>query len=116
MTFFITRINAHLFHDYKNYGTSKEKSKTLTGVLRKLTKKDIHHFHIGVLILIFALILIFDISNFNILFLGIGISLIADQIVPIFIKNKNYFKKEQILISILNHLIVLILSFFIFSY
>lgn len=117
LAFIFTRLAAHLFHDYKNYGTKKEKSKTVTAFLRKITKRDIHHIHLGLLIIIVDLILIlfFTISNTKIIFLAVGISLIADQIVPLVNKKKNYFKKEQIIYAILLHLLIIILSLFIFG-
>ena len=58
LTFIITRITAHRFHDYKNYGVKREKSKTLTAILRNITKKNIHHIHLGIFILIIDLIFI----------------------------------------------------------
>lgn len=117
ITLILTRTSAHLFHDYKNYGTKKEKSKTVTGWLRIKLKKDIHHFHLGLLIfvLILPLIFFFGVSKIKIIFLGIGLSLIIDQITPILDNKKNYFKKEQIFTSIVGHLIVVALSFFIFG-
>ena len=117
VTLILTRVIAHKLHDFKNYGTKKEKSKTLTGILRKYLKKDIHHFHIGLFILIIDLILILSlgISGIKIIFLGISISLIIDQITSILNKSKNYFKKEQVTISISLHLVIIALSLFIFG-
>jgi len=117
ITLILTRTSAHLFHDHKNYGTKKEKSKTITGWLRIKLKKDIYHFHLGLLIfvLILPLIFFFGVSKIKIIFLGIGLSLIIDQIIPILYNKKNYFKKEQIFASIVGHLIIVALSFFVFG-
>jgi len=117
ITLILTRTSAHLFHDYKKYGTKKEKSKTITGWLRIKLKKDIHHFHLGLLIfvLILPLIFFFGVSKIKIIFLGIGLSLAIDQMLPMLNKKKNYFEIEQLLISIIGHLIIVALSFFIFG-
>lgn len=112
-TLIITRAFAYKFHDMKNYGTKSDKSKTITGYLRKITGKDIHHYHIGILILLIAIpsILLNGYNNSNIMFLAIGLSLFADQIVPAMNREKNYFHKSQLMISIALHLIVMIFGF-----
>jgi len=95
----------------KNYGTKKERSKTITGFLRKTTGKDIHHYQIGILILIITipLIVINGYSQIDNILFAIGISLIIDQTIPMFNKKKNYFHKTQLVISIISHIILAII-------
>jgi len=119
-TFIITRILSHSFHDYKNYGTNKEKSRTITGYLRKITGRDIHHIHLGLSLLTITVLLLFIFGTkvCLIIILGISLSLIADQIVPLTNSKKNYFSKERIIEATIMHVIIsllaLSLSFFEF--
>jgi len=111
LTLIITRILTYRFHDFKGYGQN-DKSKTITGFIRRKFHVDIHHFHFGILILIICLILIylFGINNILIVFLGISISFIADQVIPIFNRQKCYFAKEQLLWSITFHVLIAIIT------
>jgi hypothetical protein len=106
-TFLIVRISAHLLHDKKNYGTQKEKSYTLTGFVRHVTGKEIHHIHFGIALLLFTLVF-FEILSPTTKFslLGISLSLIIDQIIPSLDKTKNYFHTKRLLESIALHGIV----------
>ena len=109
VTFFIVRPLSHRFHDRLNYGTPKESSKTFTGYLRKKTKKDIHHIHLGRVILFGSFLLL--IFRENLLFsisAGIGTSLVLDQIFPL-MNLGNYFSRKMVLASILLHLITSII-------
>ena len=83
-TFIITRIDSPLFHDRKNYGTKKEKSKTISGWLRKRTNFEGHHIHFVFLMLLITSMytLLRGLTKNQIIFYGISLSLIADQIVP----------------------------------
>lgn len=56
LTLILVRIGSHLLHDKENYGTEKEKSKTITKWLRKRTNFDFHHIHLGAIILIIILL------------------------------------------------------------
>jgi len=110
-TLIIVRVGAHLFHDFKSYGKKYEKSKTPTAWLRNKFQLDIHHIHMGFVILIIDLILFLIFGSKTIIFvlLGIGLSLILDQITPL-IDKSCYFSKSKLLISIIFHLIVALLS------
>ncbi len=108
LTFLVVRVTAYSFHDMKNYGTKREKSKTITGYLRVKTGYDWHHFHFGIIIcaITLFLILLFSINNLLAVFLGIGISMIVDQCVPIIDKKSNYFHKKNLAISFTFHIII----------
>ena len=105
ITFLTIRPLSHFLHDRKNYGTQNESSKTLTGYLRRKTKKDIHHIHIGI-ILIAISFLLFGIKElfFFYLLMGIGTSLVLDQILPL-MKLGDYFDKKMVFASVLLHLV-----------
>lgn len=110
-TFFVIRISAHLFHDMKNYGTKKDKSRTFTGWLRKKTKKDIHHIHLGMIVVGLVVIstIFWEINVISLSFLGVGISLIADQIFPL-INLGNYFGKKMLAASFILHILITIIA------
>ena len=114
-TFIVIRIFSHLWHDLETYGTPEEKSKTITCWLRRKTGIDFHHLHFGVLILIiiFPLILINGFNIMLIIFLGIGLSLIADQIVTLIFRKICYFSRLGIFWAILLHLIIALIFVFI---
>jgi len=119
VTLGIVRIFAHNLHDKKNYDKNNprnSKAKTPTGWLRRKTGFDWHHIHIGIilLILIFPWILIRGLNNFNIILLGISLSLIADQITPLIDKKSGYFSTKKLLISIIFHIIIALLAIMIF--
>lgn len=111
-TLIIVRVGAHLLHDFKNYGTRHEKSRTPTAFLRNKIGLDIHHIHFGFLILIIDLILFLIFGGKTIIFilLGIGLSLILDQITPLIDKKSCYFSKSKLLISIIFHIIVALIT------
>jgi hypothetical protein len=116
LTLLITRIFAHNFHDMKKYGTKQEKSKTLTGLLRRITGVDIHHYYFGILILIIVLpTFLFQTNHINIAFLAIGISLFIDQAIPILDKKICYFDRRTILLSVASHIIISIFSIIFFN-
>ena len=103
-TGFIIRILTNLTHNPRKYPYTKN----LTGYLRKLTKKEIHHIHLGFLLFLITLLLIL-ISGFNkinIILGAISLSLIADQIIPYLNSLINYFEKKGIISSILAHVII----------
>lgn len=83
------------------------KNKSLTLFLRSKTQKNIHHFHLGLLLALVALfILFFNGMNKPILFFSaIGLSLIADEM---FILHdfSTYFKKKGLVLSILGHVLI----------
>lgn len=114
LTFFITRFLAYRFHDLKGYGTKKEKSKTLTGFLRRKTGKDWHHFHMGfiILLLVIPLIILYGATLILTILLAIGISLILDQGVPIIYRKSNYFSRKNFIVAFLLHLAVGVVSSF----
>lgn len=107
LTFFIVRILTHLLHDQKNYGTPFDKSKTFTHFLRKYTKIDWHHIHIGFIILFITLLfgILKGLSNITIIFIAISSSLILDQIAPLF-GFGNYFSRKMIKVSLILHIIL----------
>lgn len=92
----VTRVITHAMHDHNNY-----KGKTFTGYLRRLTNREVHHIHIGALILSIVILMIImnDIqypstgSISSIIMGAVGLSLISDQIFFITNKSSNYFKK-----------------------
>lgn len=111
VTFLLTRIFTHTFHDYEN--PENYNKNTLTGHLREASGLEIHHFHFGLLILLISLILYYflfyiSLTQFKIL-LGISLSLIFDQILPIF-NLLDYFEFTSILFAISFHLFLLIFS------
>jgi hypothetical protein len=112
LTFLGVRVMSSILHDKKNYGTKKEKIRTITGVLRRKTGLDWHHIHFGIIITIISLIIIlfFGTRKFNIVFLGIGISLITDQVFPLF-NCGNYFSKKMILLTITLNILISLLVF-----
>ncbi|MEK6846917.1 MAG: hypothetical protein AABY16_02010 [Nanoarchaeota archaeon] len=113
ITFVVVRVIAHTFHDRKNYGTNAENSKTITGWLRNKTGFDWHHIHLGFILLIISLSLIFyKITSFSIMLLAISLSLITDQILPL-LNFGNYFSKKMIIGAIILHLVVSFLAIMI---
>jgi hypothetical protein len=87
------------------------KNKTITYFIRKKTKRNIHHIHIGLLFAItaFLLILLKGINNPLLFFAALGLSFIADEI---FITGNlgnsqdKYFTKKGFFLSILSHLVI----------
>ena len=101
-TLIVTRVIAHLFHF---------KEKTITSLIRRKTKLDFHHFHLGIsLFIISALIIsISELLFLSIIIFAIGLSLIADQIYPIINRKADYFSKKCLSVSIILHLIIILL-------
>jgi len=118
LTFLIVRTIAYSFHDMKNYGTKKEKSKTITGWLRIKTGFDWHHFHFGGIIFIISLtlILIIGLNKWLTILLAIGISMLIDQAVPIVDRKSNYFHIKNFIISLIFHIVVAIFAFLIYTF
>ena len=113
-TFIIVRVITHTLHDRENYGTKLESSKTVTGWLRRKTCFDWHHIHLGFVLLIVSLGLIFyKITNFSIILFAVSLSLIADQILPL-LGFGNYFSKKMIVGAIILHLIIAVIAIMIF--
>ena len=103
-TFLITRLITHKFHII---GKGLKQQKTLTGLIRRKTNFEIHHIHFGFLLLIIVLSYYFVFNILFVILLAISMSLIADQIFPLF-KLCCYFSKTGIILAILNHIIILI--------
>ena len=114
-TFTIIRIFSHLWHDIETYGTPEEKSKTITCWLRRKTGFDWHHLHFGfiILLIIIPLILLNGFSTTSIIFLGISLSLVMDEIVPLLFKRICYFSRIGIFWAIFLHLITALIFIFI---
>jgi len=111
LTLLVVRLIAYNFHDMHNYDRSNprnSKARTITGRLRRRTGYDWHHFHLGLLILIIVLPIIYfrglDITMT--ILLGSGLSLTIDQLTPIVNKKSNYFNKKNMSTSIIFHIIV----------
>lgn len=117
LTLIITRISAHLFHDRKNYRTRKERSRTITGYLRKKTGLDWHHIHIGVILILISFLLFFlnGVSVYAIIILAIGLSLFCDQILPL-LNLGDYFSKKMLVYSIVLHIIVALITIILFKF
>jgi len=114
----VTRAITHAMYDINNH-----KGKTFTGYLRRLTNREIHHIHIGALILSIVVLMIImkdmsypSTSSVSSIIMGaVGLSLISDQL--FFIKNKfpdyfkkgGYFGKKGIALSVLAHIMIGIL-------
>ena len=121
-TFFVTRILTNKLHDKGGSNINEDKSKTLTGMIRRKTNIDIHHFHLGIAALLLSLVLIWikDISSFLIFSLGVSISLIADDLTLFLRKELNYpsdryFEKRIAFESFVLHVVIVIVAVIIFS-
>ncbi len=115
-TFLIMRVGSILFHDKKGYGDRyTDKSKTITGWLRRKTGFDWHHIHFGFAILLIIIFLIFvnGLNPIYLIFLAIGLSLVFDQLFSWLNRDWCYFSKEMFLITILFHIIIAISAIFI---
>lgn len=118
VTGLVTRAITHIMHDPKNYT-----GKTLTGYLRRLTNREIHHIHIGALILSIVVLMIImkdmqypSASSITSIVMGaVGLSLISDQLFFITNKSSDYFKKggyfgkKGIALSVVAHIMIGIL-------
>jgi len=98
----IIRTLTHLIHNPNDYY-----GRTITGYLRGITRKEIHHIHLGFFLTIISIFLIFinGLTNFFIILLAIGLSLISDQIFPL-MNLSDYFNKKGIYLAILTHLVI----------
>lgn len=115
VTLFIVRILAHNFHDMKNYNKNNpkgSKAKTITGWLRRKTGFDWHHIHFGFIILFASIIslLIYGFNNINVIFLAIGLSMIADQLTPLIDDKSCYFSKRKLMLSIMSHITIALIA------
>ncbi len=106
ITFIIVRVSTHLLHNPK-----KKKIYTLTEKIRKNTNLEIHHIHFGIILIILSLMI--NLTHYLIINQGVGLSLIADQIIPLFFKKICYFSKEGIFSAIMVHLIIILISLII---
>jgi len=116
LTFLVVRIGAHRLHDRENFGTLNEKSKTITFWIRKKLNKDIHHIHIGVLILLIILpiILLTSLTRYSTILLGISLSLISDQLISLIDRSRNYFHIRSIIESLIAHIIIIVIAILLF--
>jgi len=114
-TLLLVRIGAHKLHDmetYSQFNPRNSEAKTITGWLRRKTGFDWHHIHFGIIILIITSIWIYlnGLNNPNVILLGIGLSMVADQITPLIDRKSNYFSKEKLMLSIIFHIIIAIIA------
>ena len=83
------------------------RNKTPTNFVRRKTKKEIHHFHFGLLFAIVALFIIalHGLNKPILFFAAMGFSLVADEL--FIVKDfSNYFTRKGLLLSIVGHLVV----------
>ena len=122
-TFVLVRIGAYFWHDQSAFnekgwrGYAYDKSKTITGWLRRKTKRDIHHFHIGAVLFIASIVIIsiFKINKYTVSYLAMSLSLMADQPIPLkFYRNNKYFSKKSFLMAIFFHIGIALLAFVLF--
>ncbi len=99
-TFLITRTLTHLLHRPK-----AKRAYTPTWFIRKKIGKDIHHIHIGFLLVLISIYIYFVSQNTFFIVLAIGLSFIADQILPL-LKFMDYFELKGILGAIILHIII----------
>jgi hypothetical protein len=112
LTFIVTRIFSHILD-----GGKRPEPKTLTGLIRKKTGKDIHHIHMGIIIVVLTLVIMFidGLSNYKIIYLGMGLSLIADQI-PVVYNFYNYFERKAIISAFLLHILIALFGIIVFIF
>ena len=120
-TLFFTRVFAGWFHDRNGKNLFDDRSKTLTGMIRRITKKDIHHFHLGIIALLLALTSFFfvGVTGFVVFSLGVSISLVTDDLMLFLRKelsypSEKYFERRNLMESIFLHIIILIVAILIF--
>jgi hypothetical protein len=113
---FLSLIFIRLRAEYKKKGHT-----TLTSFLKRITKLEIHHIHFGILWVIITSIWIYfaGINLVNLAGLAIGVSFIADEIVfaIIYLKIKKeniYYTKRSLIISIILHIIISVIVYFLF--
>jgi len=116
LTFVIARFGAYYLHDHEGYKNKKEKSKTITGLIRRKTGFNFHHIHLGaiILLIIIPLIFIYGLTQLNLIFFAIGLSLFIDQIVPylfrkISYRKISYFSLKDFFISLFLHILVILI-------
>ena len=112
LTLLFARIPSYFLMDMDGYNSNSEinseKITTPTALLRQATGLDIHHIHLGVILfcVVIPLMLIGFVNVGSVIFFGIGISLIADQIFPL-LNFGNYFGLPMALASLSLHLIII---------
>lgn len=113
ITLVLVRLNAHLFHDRRNYGKLNESSTTITGILRRKTGFDWHHIHFGFIILIISFFLFLNkgLSDYSLILAGIGLSMIFDQLLP-WLNLGNYFSNKMLTLSIILHIIISVIAIY----
>ena len=111
LTFVIARFGAYYLHDHEGYKNKQEKSKTITGLIRRKTGFNFHHIHLGsiILLIIAPLIIIYGFTTSNLIVFAIGISLFIDQIVPSIFKKISYFSLKDFFISLFLHILVILI-------
>ena len=114
LTFLITRGLTYILHDIENYGTRNERSKTPTGLLRRKTGYDWHHFHFGIIILIITIPIISFIgfNKTNLVALSIGISLVIAQMNC---KPGDYFRFKNFIKAFIFHIFMAAFAIIIYS-
>ena len=109
-TFIVIRTLTHMLDIPK-----KEICKTPTFKIRVKTGWDIHHIHLGFILLMITMLitLIYGLTKNQIIFYSISLSLIADQIAPLLFKKICYFSRKGISLAIILHLIIALISIII---
>ncbi len=119
ITFFAARFISYVFHDRRYYGTPFDNSRTFTGILRRRTGIDWHHYHFGFLVALLSLVFYYFFNNaFFIISLAVGVSLLLDQADFFIFLDREYFKSRyfrigSLLISLLFHLIIIFVILFL---
>lgn len=109
-TFLMVRVSVYFLMDSQGYNEDQDKnnesSKTITAFLRDVFGVDVHHIHLGILLLVITIpLILLGFVNFgSLIIVGIGASLTLDQIFPLF-GFGNYFGLPMILSATLSHLI-----------
>jgi hypothetical protein len=84
------------------------RNKTPTHFVRKKTQKEFHHFHLGLIFAIVAIVFVFlkgGINNPLLFFAAMGMSFVADEL--FIVKNfSEYFTKKGLFLSVMGHLVV----------
>jgi hypothetical protein len=115
LTFLLVRTGTYIFD---HPGTDKSDVHTPTKIVSKLLGVDIHHWHLGILIIIFTTFpsKIFSFNNLHIVSLAIGTSLFLDQAPFLFMNkmecDKIYFTIKGFSIALIAHLIVILIFYY----
>ena len=109
-TFVIIRVLTHLLHDPK-----ATVAYTPTWYLRKKTKIDIHHLHIGIIIVLIAFAVRYTqgIITSYVILLAIGLSLVADQFAPL-INISDYFDRKGVIWAVIMHILFALIAILLF--